>query len=428
MRRLRCGSDDGAIAILVAVFAIVLFGFGALIVDLGMARVTRRDAQNAADAAALAAANALYANGQTPDFGAAVTAAKAFAKSNFGTQDSDWSSCATRDRLAYSPAGASACISFDSSTTPANVRVVIPVRHVDSFFGEAVGYQGMDVSARAQSQVGEISKPLCAFCVIGPGTHSLQNGTVTMTDGDVWINGSVSLGPQGGISAPTGTTYIQGSLNRPSQVSDPTQTGVAAITDPLAGLAVPPTDLGSLSSAPKSDPCVDGPGYYGAVSLTGNGTCSLSSGLYVFTEPLSIGGGRSFVANGVTLYFACGVNGVRSSCATDTNPGTLDAGGGGGFTLTALTSGPRKGLAMVYDRGNTARLTVRGNVSGGTVTGTIYAPDASLDLRGTGCGTSFRSMAVIKDLAMNGNPACFSSVYALDDNVDLPRGDTGLVR
>src|SRR5205085_7867274 len=59
MRRRADGPGDrGAVAILVAVFAIVMFAVGALVVDLGVARVTRRDAQNAADSAALAAANA----------------------------------------------------------------------------------------------------------------------------------------------------------------------------------------------------------------------------------------------------------------------------------------------------------------------------------------------------------------------------------
>ncbi len=35
--------EGGAIAILVAVFALVMFGFAAIVVDLGMARVTKAD-------------------------------------------------------------------------------------------------------------------------------------------------------------------------------------------------------------------------------------------------------------------------------------------------------------------------------------------------------------------------------------------------
>jgi len=46
--------DDGAVAVLVAILAVVLFGIAALVVDLGMAMETRRDAQKAADLTALA--------------------------------------------------------------------------------------------------------------------------------------------------------------------------------------------------------------------------------------------------------------------------------------------------------------------------------------------------------------------------------------
>ena len=54
-------NDKGAVAVMTAVLAVLLFGMAALVVDLGIARDNRRQAQNTADAAALAAANALYA-------------------------------------------------------------------------------------------------------------------------------------------------------------------------------------------------------------------------------------------------------------------------------------------------------------------------------------------------------------------------------
>lgn len=418
--------ERGAVAILVSVFAIVVFVFAALIVDLGFARSTRRDAQNAADAAALAAANVIYSAGATPDFSAAVSAAKTYASSNFGTTETDWSACTTTDAMTYRPAGTS-CISFDSSTNPANVRVVLPSRTVKSFFGGVVGYSGMAISALAQAQVSRSSTPICSFCVLGTGTHWLQNGDITMSSGDIWFNGSLDLGPNGDVTASSGIVHVQGSVDRINRVSQPRVIPDVAVSDPLGWMAVPPSDLSTLSLVPKADPCTQGPGYYGAVSLSGNGTCTLQSGLYVFTEPLSIGGNKSFVANGVTLYFACGLSGVRGPCAADLDKGALDVRGGAGFTLTAPTAGLRKGLAIVYDRDNTARLELGGNNSPGTVTGTIYAPDATLDMQGNDCGTSFRSMVVVKSLDFNGNPACFSSVYALIDNVELPAGDTGLV-
>lgn len=428
-RRLTGADDRGAVAILVAVFSIVVFVFAALIVDLGFARSVRRDAQNAADASALAAANVLYPGGPTPDFAAAISSAKTYASANFGTTEGDWSACSTTEALAYQPAGTS-CISFDSATAPRNVRVVLPPRAVGSFFGGVVGYGGADVGAVAQAQVTRDSRPICAFCVLGPTTHTVQNGHITMTDGDIWVNGSLDLGPQGGVTANNGTVHVDESVDRPNQVSDPKVIGDVTVEDPLSGMPVPPSDIGTLPVTPKLDPCTGGPGFYGAVSLTGNRECRLTAGLYVFTEPLAISGRADLLANpadGVTLYFACGVAGVRTSCASDPSPGRLDAGGTGRFVVTAPTAGPRKGLAIVYDRGNTSLLSMRGDVSGGSVTGTVYAPDATLDMRGNGCGTTFRSLVVVKDLNFAGNPSCFTSTYGLADNVDVPPGNAGLV-
>lgn len=56
MRRL--SDDDGAIAVVVALLAVVLFGFGALVIDVGALYSERRQLQVGADAAALAIAQA----------------------------------------------------------------------------------------------------------------------------------------------------------------------------------------------------------------------------------------------------------------------------------------------------------------------------------------------------------------------------------
>ncbi len=90
--------DAGAVAVMTAVLAVVMLSLAALVVDLGMARDSRRQAQNTADAAALAAANALYATrapnlNQPGDFDAAVDAAKSYAAENYGTTESEWSGC-----------------------------------------------------------------------------------------------------------------------------------------------------------------------------------------------------------------------------------------------------------------------------------------------------------------------------------------------
>jgi len=56
MQRLRSTGEDGAVAILVGIMTVVLFGMGALVIDIGAMYAERRQLQNGADAAALAVA------------------------------------------------------------------------------------------------------------------------------------------------------------------------------------------------------------------------------------------------------------------------------------------------------------------------------------------------------------------------------------
>src|SRR5258708_6839190 len=75
--RNRCASERGAIIIYVALALLTLLAFSAFIVDYGVMWVSRRQAQNVADAAALAGARSLPINGGASD--EAQSAAVAFA-------------------------------------------------------------------------------------------------------------------------------------------------------------------------------------------------------------------------------------------------------------------------------------------------------------------------------------------------------------
>lgn len=58
----KINSESGAVAVIIAIFLIVLLGLAALAVDVGYVRVARNESQNAADAAALAGARQLGEN------------------------------------------------------------------------------------------------------------------------------------------------------------------------------------------------------------------------------------------------------------------------------------------------------------------------------------------------------------------------------
>jgi Flp pilus assembly protein TadG len=132
-------SEHGAVAILVAILSLSLFGLAALVVDLGHARDVSRQAANASDAAALAAGNALWTNSATPQFTAAVANAKSYVAANFPDGSVDWASCSDPGKLVYVPSGSTPCVSFDSATSPTEVRVKLPTTSVTFGFGKLVG-------------------------------------------------------------------------------------------------------------------------------------------------------------------------------------------------------------------------------------------------------------------------------------------------
>ena len=422
--------DSGAVAILAAIFAVVMFGFAAIVVDLGAARATRGSAQKSADASALAAANVLYPPAQTvADIPAAVQAAKQYALANYGTAASEWAGCSDAERLAHVPLGGTECISFDQAVSPTRLRVRIPARDVASFFGGIVGYNGLTISAVAEVTV-DAQPPACVLCVLRPVlNHNFDRDDLRVQGGTVWVNGNVDLGGSGRIST-TGNaaTNVEGTVDRPDRVSGVLNQSAGPVTDPVADDATGfLSDLASYPTTPvKTNPCSDGPGYYAAVTVpSGGGPCTLSpdpvtgANLYIFRGTLNVAKDRTLVTSGVTLYFPCGNAGTCASAGQ----GRLDL-RTDNFALTAPTTGPRTGLAVLYDRVNNAALKLAGKSASGDITGTVYAPAADLDMP-KACGSSpFVSMVVVGEITSKEN--CLSLSYDASKNVPLSTRSTGL--
>ncbi|MGZ8748154.1 MAG: hypothetical protein ACXWZ2_14345, partial [Mycobacterium sp.] len=302
---------------------------------------------------------------------------------------------------------------------PLEVRVRIPGTDVPTPFGSVLGTDKVVVAARAKARLIPGITANCGLCVLGPGLHNLQNGDATVSGGDIHFNGSVSVS-NNGLVATDGQITVQDTASGPlaNYTPDPA-TSQPAISDPLAGLALPP-DMTGLS--PRTDPCIDGPGIYGGRNLR-NSTCTLAPGLYVIAGAGSIwdlAGNDSthLVGTGVTLYFTCGTPTLPAPCVNQ-DGASMDASGSGDVGITAPTSGSLKGLSIVYDRGNTSTLRLTGNGSAG-MTGTVYLAAGELQMNGNGCTTTYNSLIVVNDLEMNGNPSCLVSSYSESQNVQLP--------
>ncbi|GAA4103522.1 hypothetical protein GCM10023066_52370 [Nocardioides kongjuensis] len=403
----RDASDErGVVAVLTALIAVVLLMTASLVIDLGLARDVRGQAQNAADASALAAGNVLYDAHGDAQLAVAIAAAQDYAAKNFDVPAAAWGGCKDPGHLTYAPA--SQCISFDDPDRPSRVRVRVPQRTVKTALAGLMGVSEMKIGAIATSTLdpGVVFK--CSLCVLGEGTHTLGNGDATVTASSVHFNGSVSTGPNGIVEAIGDGNEITVENTATGNYDPPAEHVATKMGDPL-GAMVLPTPAGTA----RTNPCTDGPGVYGSRSFGNNETCVLSPGLYVLTGTWDMGNNTVFRGTGVTLYVVCGTPTAPRFCATTGEAGgQFDASNGNELSLTAGALG-FSDLAIVYDRHNTSPVHVQGN--GQTnIYGSIYALSSTLYANGnSGNGVTSGSI-VVNDLYMNGQLSHLKVTNGLD--------------
>lgn len=178
MQRMR--AEDGVVAVLVAILAVALFGFGALVIDVGALYHERRQLQNGADAGALAVAQACAGG----DCGTFLADARGFANGNALDQVSrveDGEVCGTLPLpVCAEPPGA------------------LP----------GVGY--VQVTARTRERDGSTLVPPFLARVISPD----YDGT------DAGARATVVWGPAGGIDAELAITFSQCEYEKLTQDAD----------------------------------------------------------------------------------------------------------------------------------------------------------------------------------------------------------------
>jgi len=367
---MREARDEGAVAVIVAVVCTVIFSLAAIVIDLGLARDQRRQAQNTADSAALAAAQFLStsANSSSPsdaELAQASTIANRFVAAN------DW------------PEGVSR-FEFDAATS--TVTVGLRSRDTPTLFAGFVQSAPPAVSATAKASWATTALR-CAVCFLQDS--DLQNGTIAVIGaGSVAFGGSLDSRRQGSITiSGTGSTGVVGTAPPPEGRGffNPPIRKIRPFEDPYAALPLPPpgADFTKPSSTP-SEGAECNPGNY--VDLENCGT--IEPGLYVLTGDAKLTGRSTLVANGVTLYFTCsesrgGATFPRACAAGGEAGATFGAAGNGTVTLNAPVSGDYAGFAVLYDRNNTGDLKYAGN-GALTVNGVVYAARARTTMRGNG--------------------------------------------
>ncbi len=309
--------DDGAVAILVAAMALMIFGLSAIVVDLGFARQVRSDAQDSADAAALAGAGALYKNefSTSPDFAAALAAVSSSATANFDapTRLRDWVCPVPTLPSALvwdSNRSGTRCVQFGRvrGRPTSQVFVAMPTRKVESFFAGVFQVHSYEINADAIAGTETSTLPTCGLCV---------SATMTVNDGaTVQVSGGSSLSVgQSVLTAPAGPTPVVvvrdgGKVTFNSEPSSPDPRYDPPdlvpdwpVDDPLAGRPQPtPGSFATTTPVVCDGTNVDRlrSGRYQDVTISGE--CRLR-GTFQFSGNLTIAPSAQLDAERATLVF-----------------------------------------------------------------------------------------------------------------------------
>lgn len=371
-------SDEGAIAIVVAAFAVAMFGFAAIVVDLGDARALRVQAVNAADAAALAGANEIADQGGGSGSDAMLAdVVKASVAKNTG--QTDWAKCP----LAAPPAGWSQaagggpCIAVRyGGTGPEQVRVTLPTQRSVAGLGAIFGFSGIDVTATTQAQVRREPVPDCGLCVLSTANNAFDTrGPVVVNGGDSFaaytgrVRGAGSLT----VAAPGVLTFA----TKPNPATGPYSPSPerAIPNDPLSGAARPAVQG---APAPNRVTCDSGgagvsslgPAVYRNIDVTGPCT---ATGTLTVTGLLRITNSGSLTGFNATVYL-CDPSTGPAAC-TRTGRLLIDAGGSMAF------GGSSPGFSVVADPGNAQVINVNGTAD---LSQALYAPSARLSIGSAG--------------------------------------------
>jgi Flp pilus assembly protein TadG len=369
-------AEQGQALVFAAGALVVLLGCLGLAVDWGYAALRYRQAQNAADAAALAAAQRIAAG----DEQANATARGLLVVHRHQFEPTDL-------KLAY--------LDSDGDGTTDRVRAIVQDTF-DTFFMHLLLIRTSTVGATATARVaGAVPCALCVLRPTGPGTLTLSGG------GDIEVSGggvAVNSGHSRAASLSGGGTIIASPIDivggyqtsGGSSFDRPPTTGVAPVPDPLASVPVPTCPPGAPVNVtvPGGTTRTISPGTYGQIDVSAGGTLVLNPGVYCITGQFKMSSGASTKGSGVMLYFPPG--------------GSYDQSGNSRLLLSAPASGPYRGLLLFYDRQNEAELKMSGN-GGMPYTGTVYAKSGDLILSGGASAIQLNSLVVVGTLAISGS-------------------------
>jgi hypothetical protein len=176
--------------------------------------------------------------------------------------------------------------------------------------------------------------------------------------------------------------------------SSPLLGAAQAVSDPLAGLAVPNVTGAATAVTLSSGSMTINPGVYSQIKLSGTASLTMNPGVYV------IAGGGISVTNTASIT---GV-GVMLHVTNSTYPAAGGTFAGvsfnttGAVNLSAPATGSYAGVLLFQARSSTKAITINGTLAQ-QFRGTIYATSALLSIAGS---TIIRSAMVVNQLQVSG--------------------------
>jgi len=174
-------------------------------------------------------------------------------------------------------------------------------------------------------------------------------------------------------------------------------TGAAVVADPFANLAGPSTtgmkNYGAATVSGNSSQTLS-PGIFTQITISGNATVTLNAGVYLIEGGgFTVSGNATVKGTGVLIY-----NAGSSYPSTGGTYGAISLSGNGAINLTAPATGMYAGLVFVQPSANAKALTLSGNAV--TLSGTVFAPSAQLDLSGN---AQLNAAIIVDTLVVSGN-------------------------
>jgi hypothetical protein len=392
------------VVVWVIVCLAVILGVVALGMDGGRLMEERRHAQDAADAAALAAADDLFLNyrlNQGADAGGtAQAAAVASAAANGYSNDGAASTITVNvPPLSGQFAGQAGYAEF-----------VIQSNLAGSF--SALFTDGpLPVRARAVARGLPADIGLLLLQPSGADALSLSgNASVQVIDAPVVVNSAsaLALDVSGNASIRAKYVDVAGGAAPTASIEGPVHSSAPPIADPLWSLPVPnPADYPLQSAqtlviqSDEGPAIVLSPGVYrGGIQIVGDGAVVMSPGVYILdggglsvNQPGQAGSGLT--GNGVLIYNTGG-----------DAAGPITGSGNGTATLTPPADGPYQGITVFQDRTLNQLIQVGGN-GDLQITGLVYAPGATVELFGNGVllGATLGGGYIVNNMRVSGNGA-----------------------